>query len=200
MSSPKIRAFARGFATLFLLALAGVVHVPAGHAETDPSNYIVGPGDVLSGVFYAGGQKQQEFTGTVSAESTITCPLLGEVKVGGLTTSEISRIMRERLAKDYFVDPQVMVSVKAYGGQVFVMGAVKQPGAYAYQEGLTVLRACLLAGGFTDFASLHHVKVTRVVDGKPKALSIDLAKVNQAKLPDLTVMNGDRIEVPRRRF
>ena len=63
--------------------------------------------------------------------------------------------LRAMLARDFFVDPQVLVSVKEHGGQVYVTGEVKQPGMYGVRDGLTVLHACLLAGGFTDFASLR---------------------------------------------
>lgn len=180
------------WATAVLLTSA-----PAG-ATSDP--YHVGPGDLLQVAVYAGGEKQEDYSGSVSALGTITSPLLGEVKVAGLTTYEIERSLRDLLARDYYVDPQVLVAVKEYGGQVFVMGAVKRPGAYGLQERMTVLGACLLAEGFTDFASPRHVKVTRVVNGQQKTLEIDLIKVRQGKKEDLALARGDRIDVPRRRF
>lgn len=180
------------FATLLLMGVA-----PAARAA-DP--YSLGPGDLLQIIVYAGGEKQVDFTGNVSALGTITSPLLGEVNVAGLTTYEVERSMRERLAKDFYVDPQVLVSVKEYGGQIFVMGAVNKPGAYGLQERMTVLGACLLAEGFTDFASPRRVKVTRMVDGQQKTLKIDLIKVREGKKEDLPLQRGDRIEVPRRRF
>jgi len=86
-----------------------------------PSTYQVGPGDVLQVTFYAGGEKQEDFSGTVSPLGTVTCPLLGEVKVAGMTTYEVSKAMTERLSHDFFVDPQVLVSVHDYGGQVWVV-------------------------------------------------------------------------------
>lgn len=183
---------------LLLALLLGATCV-SGAAVESPS-YQVGPGDVLQIALYAGGEKQEEFTATVSALSTITSPLLGEIAVGGLTTHEIARKLTELLARDYFVDPQVLVSVKEYGGQVYVMGAVRTPGAYGYQQGLTALRACLLAGGFTDFASLKRVRLTRVVGGRPKSSTVDLDRVSKGKAEDPLLMKGDRLDVPRRRF
>jgi len=177
--------------------LMALIAVPAG-ATSDP--YHVGPGDLLQVSVYAGGEKQDDFTGSVSALGTITSPLLGEIKVAGLTTYEVERSMRDMLSKDYYVDPQVLVAVKEYGGQVFVMGAVKRPGAYGLQERMTVLGACLLAEGFTDFASPRHVKVTRTVNGHQKTMEIDLVKVREGKKEDLALARGDRIDVPRRRF
>ena len=83
---------------------------------------------------------------------------------------------------------------------MFVTGEVRQPGAYGVRDGLTVLHACLQAGGFTDFAALHSVRLTRVVDGQSRTAMIDLLKVRQGKEPDPLLASGDRLEIPRRRF
>jgi polysaccharide export outer membrane protein len=93
-----------------------------------------------------------------------------------------------------------MVTVKEYGGQVFIMGEVRKPGAYGLQERMTVLGACLLAEGFTDFAAPGRTKVTRMVNGQQKRFKIDLVKVREGKKEDMPLQRGDRIEVPRRRF
>ena len=190
----------RSSAVAFLLMLVAAVAGPAVAGTESPSTYQVGPGDVLQVVFYAGAEKQEDFSGTVSALGTLTCPLLGEIKAGGLTVHEITQAMTEQLARDFFVNPQVLVSVKQYGGQVWVVGAVKSPGPYPYSEGLSALRACLLAGGFTDFASLKSVKVARVTAGRARVTKVDLARVMQGKADDLLLQRSDRIEVPQRRF
>lgn len=185
---------------LLAIATAAGLGLGADRAMSDSATYQVEPGDVLQISFYAGGDKQEDFNGTVSSAGTITSPLVGEVKVVDLTTYEIARTLTVRLAKDFFVNPQVLVVVKDYGGQVFVMGAVSKPGAYGYQEGLTALRACLLAGGFTEYASRRRVKITRVQDGKSRTFTFDLDKVSKGRAEDLALTRGDRIEVPRRGF
>lgn len=187
---------AKRFIPLMVLASALLLRVAS--AEPPVSPVVVG--DVLQVTVFAGGEKQEDFEATVVAAGTITCPLLGETKVTGLTTDEIARQLRAMLAKDYFVDPQVLVARKEHGGQVFVTGEVKQPGAYGVRDGLTVLHACLLAGGFTDFASLRSVKLTRIVDGQTKTVVIDVVKVRQGKQADPHMASGDRLEIPRRRF
>jgi protein involved in polysaccharide export with SLBB domain len=189
-----------GRALVLALATALGLGCGVGRASADSPDYQVGPGDVLQVAFYAGGEKQEEFTGTISTAGTITSPLLGEVKVEGMTTYEVAKSMTAMLAKDFFVNPQVLVSVKDYAGQVFVMGAVNKPGAYAYQEGLTAMRACLLAGGFTQYASLRRVKISRVVDGKSKTTIYDLDKVSKGTGDDPVLVKGDRVDVPKRGF
>ena len=187
---------AKRFIPMTVLASALLLRL----ASAEPSATPVVLGDILQVTVFAGGEKQEDFTATVVPAGTITCPLLGETKVAGMTTDEIARQLRAMLARDYFVDPQILVAVKEHGGQVFVTGEVRQPGAYGVRDGLTVLHACLQAGGFTDFASLHAVRLTRVVDGQPRTAMIDVVKVRQGKQPDPLLASGDRLEIPRRRF
>jgi len=163
-------------------------------------SYVVSPGDVLEITYYAGGEKQEAFTVTVSADGTITCPLIGEFSLGGMPISEIVARLQGILARDYYIGPQVLVSVREYGGRVYVLGEVRHPGVYPLPEAPTALSACVHAGGFTDFAAPRHAKVTRLQDGKPKLFEVDLLKVKQGKAEDLPLLGGDRIDVPRRRF
>lgn len=182
-----------------LAVAAGLMTAPAAlHPEA--VSYVVSPGDVLEITYYAGGEKQEAFTVTVSADGTITCPLIGEFSLGGMPISEIVARLQGILARDYYIGPQVLVSVKEYGGRVYVLGEVKHPGVYALPEAPTALSACVNAGGFTDFAAPRHAKVTRIQDGKPKLFEVDLVKVKQGKAEDLPLLGGDRIDVPRRRF
>ena len=185
---------------LGLLILIGATHAAGANTPDSTSTYEVGAGDVLQVVYYAGAEKQEEFSATVSAAGTLTCPLLGEIRASGLTIQQLSRTMTESLGRDFFVNPQVLVNVKQYGGQVWVVGAVKNPGPYPYSEGLSALRACLLAGGFTDFASLRKVKLARVVSGRSRVTRVDLSRVMQGKVDDPLLQRSDRIEVPQRRF
>jgi protein involved in polysaccharide export with SLBB domain len=164
------------------------------------ASYTVAPGDVLSIAIYAGGDKQDEFELEVQSSGIVACPMAGELKLEGLTVAEIAWRIREILARDYYVDPEVITSIKQYGGRVYVLGEVKNAGVYSLQVAPTALSACVLAGGFTDFAAPRHGRITRLQEGKPRVIEIDLVKVRQGRSRDMTLMPGDRIEVPRRRF
>jgi exopolysaccharide production protein ExoF len=83
----------------------------------------------------------------VASDGTVQAPFLGSVAVAGLTVDDA----RERLKARYveqkiFVAPQIGLSVATYR-PIFVLGDVKQPGAYPFQSGLTVEKAMGLAGG-----------------------------------------------------
>lgn len=168
-------------------------------APTSPT-YPVGAGDVLQITFYAGGAEQENFSAEVSGSGKITTPLLGELSVKGLIPDQIAQRLTELLSKGYYVNPQVMVNVKSYAGMVYVIGEVKRPGAYNVRDGLTALNACILAGGFSDYAAPNRVKVIRNSKGDTQVFKIDLRKVQKGKKPDLLLEPGDRIDVPRRHF
>jgi polysaccharide biosynthesis/export protein len=73
----------------------------------------------------------------------------------------------------------------------FVSGQVKMPGAFAVENGMTVLQLITLAGGLTDRGSEGRISVLRTVDGKQKE--------TKAKLTDI-VQPGDTIVVKPRFF
>lgn len=160
----------------------------------------LGPGDQVEIEIYAGGEKQEDFTAEVSRAGTLTCPLVGEIPVAGKSSNELATQIRTILARDYFVDPQVLVTVKEYARKIYVSGEVKHPGAYDLQEGLTVMSACTIAGGFTDYAALNRVRVMRTNQGASRTIEVDLGKVRRGKAPDVAIMAGDRIDVPHRRY
>ena len=157
-------------------------------------------GDLLEVSFYAGGEKQEEFTAQVSASGYLTSPLLGEIRVADFTPFKAADVMRGLLADRFYVNPQVLVSLKELGGKVYVSGEVSRPGAYELQDGLTVLKVCALAGGFTNYAAQNAVKVTRNERGSMRIFKLDLAKVRSGKQTDIVLQNGDQVDVPHRRF
>jgi len=176
--------------------LAGATHATL----ADSPSYPIGAGDVLQISIYAGGEVQESFTAEVSSSGTITTPLLGDLSIAGLTPPQVSQRITERLSRGYYVSPSVIVNVKEYAGKVYIIGEVRRPGAYPIGDGLSVLNACILAGGFSEFAAPNRVKVTRILKRQTQVLKIDLRKVQKGKKPDLLLQPGDRIDVPARRF
>lgn len=71
----------------------------------------------------------------------------------------------------------------------FITGQVRNPGAYTFERGLTVLQAISLAGGLTDKGSNRRIKVIRTVKGKKAQQNIDLAD---------SIQPGDTLVVPQR--
>lgn len=108
----------------------------------------------------------------IASNGIVAMPLIGAVKVAGLTTEEIARRIEGMLADGYLKKPRVSVSIYEYR-QFYVDGAVEKPGGYSYQDGLTVQRAIVLAGGFTERASESKITLSR--EGEPgTAVRVDL--------------------------
>jgi polysaccharide export outer membrane protein len=114
--------------------------------------YIIGPSDVLSVTIFAGGKTQEALYLPVSHKGTINFPFLGEVEAAGLSVSELTENMRGPLAEDYFVNPQVLISVKDYKSKrVYLTGAVNKSGAFPLDSSTTTLLELIAkAGGVTE--------------------------------------------------
>ena len=187
---------------LTMASLAVLTGAPAAWAQATDSTHVaqyrVGAGDVLDVSVFAGGEAQEHATGAVAPDGSVTCPLVGALHAAGRTVTDIAADLRARLARDYYRDPQVVVVVREFGATVSVSGEVRHPGIYRLNAAHTALGACVLAGGFTDFASAHGARLVRVRAGKVETLRLDLARMSQGRSEDVPLEAGDRLDIPRR--
>ena len=80
--------------------------------------------------------------------------------------------------------------------KIYVEGEVKNPGVYDFQPGLTAMNACLLAGGFDQFAAPNRTRIIRKEEEKQLVIKINLEEVKKGKIQDIELKPGDRIHVP----
>ena len=80
--------------------------------------------------------------------------------------------------------------------KVYVEGEVRSPGIYDYSPGLTAMNACIMAGGFAEFAAPNRTRVIRQKGDDVEIIKINLNQVKDGKAPDLKLEPGDRIHVP----
>lgn len=179
------------FRLLILLCLVFLSPFASGANDTLPgefqgagmSNYRLGSGDSISIDVYD--EKELSLDKTrLSDAGTISFPMLGEIRVAGLTVSELESKVVEGL-KQYLINPRVMVSIEQYR-DFFVNGQVYKPGNFAYQPGLTVRKAVAIAGGFRDRASQSHVVIIHEADETHTPVKADLGTM---------VLPGDIITV-----
>ncbi len=169
---------------IFLLPLLALLlaATPAMTAE-----YVVDEGDVLQINVYS--HDDMTTTVRVSGNGTIIVPLLGPMTVEGLTIPLISKKIAAALAGDYIINPQVNVFITKFRAQnIFVNGQVRKPGAFEFEEKMTLIKAITLAGSFTDLAAKDKIRIIRMVDGHETDLKN--AAMDEAILP------GDVIIVP----
>jgi protein involved in polysaccharide export with SLBB domain len=111
----------------------------------------------------------------VPEDGYIPFPLLGNLKITGMTVLQLDSMLTCDLGNRFIRDPLVTVVIEEYRQRnVYITGEVKKPGVYPYEIGLTVRKAISLAGGFTDKASRGKITVTRVLEGEEMSIPVDL--------------------------
>lgn len=97
----------------------------------------------------------------VRPDGKVSFQLIGEVDTTGLTVSQFTKVLQEKLAK-YIVNPQVSVNIIQLGTtRVYVFGEVNKPGLYELQKSHNLLDAVGIANGFTKNAAKKNVFLIR---------------------------------------
>jgi polysaccharide export outer membrane protein len=139
----------------------------------------------------------------VSQQGMITLPLIGEIKVLGLTSAGLERELRNRYEK-YLYNPDVGVLVTEYRQRVSVMGSVQKPGVFELSGPKTVIDILAMAGGVTEKAGTQvHIyrqgakgRESHVIDLLVLASNATLINADNAGLITMPVQAGDVINVP----
>jgi polysaccharide export outer membrane protein len=159
-------------------------------------DYVIGADDVLDVSVW----KEQELTRTlqVRPDGKISMPLLGDVQAAGLTPSQLSQNVSERLKK-YLTAPQVTIILTQINSQrVYVTGEVTRPGAYPVLPGMTILQAITSAGGLTQFANGKKIFLMRDENHIQTKYPFSYKEVLDGRKAEenLPVKAGDTIVVP----
>jgi protein involved in polysaccharide export with SLBB domain len=146
----------------------------AAFAQSAPelSSYKLGPGDQIS-IRVLGEDDLKREKVRLSDASTVSFPVLGEIKVKGMTVGALEDYITKGLKGRYLLDPKVTVAIEEYRN-FFVNGEVDKPGGYPYSPGLTVRKAISIAGGFKERASREKVSIIRDDDSTQTAKKVDL--------------------------
>jgi len=172
------------------------------------------PGHVLIITVISQGKREFEETGKrVSATGSITLPLIGLVRVVGITMTELVDILHERYA-EFIVDPMVDVSFMIDNspgavspwGTVTILGRVNQPGRISIPptQDLTLSMAVQLAGGLDRAARDTSIRVSRrdPDTGVMEVMDVNLrSAASDGQIEnDILLQAGDVIYVPQRVF
>ncbi len=134
----------------------------------------------------------------VSPGGAIDVPLIGRVKVDGLTSSQIADAVNARLKNGYLNNPYVTVYVKEFNSKkVFVLGQVKKPGIFTFDKNMNIVQAIALAGGFTELAEKNYAIVTRVDKGVERRIPVPVEKIiTDHRSKNFVLQPGDIVFVP----
>lgn len=141
----------RLFLVLLLVPLAGCAlnARPATYLVEVKGPYTLDTGDVVRVTVYGEPELSKSFK--VDDGGAISLPLVGAIKVRGLTTQMTAAAITAALAEGFIRDPSVAVEIETYR-PFFIQGAVKTAGQFTYVYGMTVRAAISTAGGFSDTA------------------------------------------------
>ena len=188
-------------------ACAGLL-APAVHAQTPVANagvaagsaeYRVGAGDVLRIVVFQNADLTMETR--VTDAGLVSYPLLGSLRLGGLTITAVEKLISDGLRNGNFVrQPQVTVALlQVRGHQVSVLGQVNRPGRYPLETADMRLTDVLATAGGTASSGADLVVLSGQRDGKPFRQEIDLPMLfgEGGRERDPVVLNGDAVWVDR---
>ena len=176
--------------TQFLPQLTGPV---------DPT-YRLGPGDVVVLVLTGGVERAYQLE--VTREGFVVVPQVGQIYLNGLTIADARGVLFDRLGREYSnlrgPNPAIKFDAtvsRVRVNQVYVIGEVKQPGAYQVSALGTALTALYAAGGVTTVANMREIEVRRL-DKVVATLDLYDYLLRGNKHDDIRLETGDVVYVP----
>jgi polysaccharide export outer membrane protein len=126
---------------------------PKNTSQTALSVLVIGPGDDLEITVYGAPDLSQHTR--VGADGNVSIPLIGNVRIAGLSSSEAQAAIETQLQRNNVVNnPQVSVYVKEYSSSgISVVGEVVRPGVYSALGPHRLFDILQTAGGLSDKAS-----------------------------------------------
>ncbi len=176
--------------------------VSADNTNADNSIWVLSPNDEIGMTVF----QEDDLTTktTVDVDGTVMLPLLGEVKIGGMTLAQATARIQQLYDKDYLVNPKVNLIVTKFAERHFaVLGQVQRPGSYNFpqNEPVNLLEAIAMAGSYTRLGKPSNVSVRRVENETPKIYRVDADQLAQdPKKKSFQILPNDVITVGERTF
>jgi polysaccharide export outer membrane protein len=161
---------------------------------TPPADFVIGPDDVLSILFWR--DKEMSTQVTVRPDGRISLPLLNEVQAAGLTPADLRAVLVAE-SKRFIANPNVTVVVHQINSRkVFITGQVVKPGSYALTASATVLQLISMAGGLKDFADRKNIMIVRHEKSRTVNFRFNYKEIDRNPHQDIELKPGDTVVVP----
>jgi protein involved in polysaccharide export with SLBB domain len=163
-----------------------------------PAGYILSPNDQVAVEVF--GEDDLRTSGRLTPEGNLNVPLLGSIHLGGLTPTQAVSRLTELYSRDYLVNPKINVTLVSYGSRRFtILGQVGHPGIFEMPptspEGIDLLEAIAMAGGYTRIAAPERITVRRHSASGDQILKVNAKRFTKGKGGGFRVEPGDAITV-----
>jgi len=172
----------------------GTSSAPAPESAIDPATYHIGVEDELMISVWKEPELSQVVT--VRPDGKITLPLVNDVSVVGLKTSELQDLLTEKF-KPLVNEPQVTVFVRTISSRkVYIVGKATKQGAFPLNGTTTMLQLLAEAGGLTPFAKGGSIHIVRKQAGKEVHIAFNYKKALSGQSEAPILVPGDMIIIP----
>ena len=182
---------------LLRFILCCVLTLVAIGADKDDASYILRPNDTVSLSVY--GEPDLSVAVRILKTGESSFPLLGPVKISGMSVAAAATHLRTLYSKDYLVDPKLNLTVAEYSTEfVAVFGAVRTPGQIPMPVSgrLDLVTAISAVGGLTENADVNGIQLMRAA-GTSSTFSMEAIQGAAGRTP---LAAGDRITVNQSEF
>lgn len=177
----------------------GQAPAPAGRASDDPvlpSDYVIGPEDVLSIVFWRDADMTADVV--VRPDGKVTLPLINDIQAAGLKPEELGRRVAEAAGK-LIESPTVSVRVREIKSRkVFITGMIANPGSYPLLTQTFAAQLIAMAGGLLEYAKDKEIRIVRTEGGRQVAHRFNYNQFKQGRElhQNIELRPGDTVIVP----
>lgn len=133
------------------------------------------------------------FTYLIDSNNMINFPVIGKVKLGGLTRLEAEKLMTKEISK-YVTSPKIDLRILNY--KITVLGEVNTPGTYPISsERVTLIEAISFAGDLTIYGKRNNILLIREENGAKKVVRLDLTNSGFINSPYYYLRQNDVVYV-----
>nr|WP_298994213.1 polysaccharide biosynthesis/export family protein [uncultured Polaribacter sp.] len=130
----------------------------------------------------------------VDSNGEIDFPIIGKLKIGGLSRDELIVLLKDKLDPDYIKNPNINIRIANY--KISVLGDVQRPGSYTIpNERITILEAIALAGDLNISAERESILVQREENGKKVEYTVNLLSKDVFTSPVYYLQQNDVVYV-----
>jgi polysaccharide export outer membrane protein len=167
-------------------------------AQNVAAGYVIQPSDVITVKYRL--TPEFNFTASVLPDGFISAPLLGSIKIEGLTVPQARDLLMAK-AGERLRDPELTIELQDFEKPYFVVGGeVEEPGKFDLRGRVGILEAIAIAGGYKTSAQRSRVVVYRRHDAQTAiALVLKTKELMQptSEVSGLVLQPGDFVVVPQ---